>query len=435
MKNRYMLIVLVVIIFAGMVVAEPVFADYPWPQDLGGRTIQIRTRWGAVTPFGLRGEFDFYDPDERVQAHIDQVEEMFNVNIEFLTDVSRTPEDIATRVMIGEQADYMFTGRKYIAELVAQGLVEPLSDHLDQAYYDAFPPSFRPTPETTDFMGETYAFQAKNYTLHPWSVIFNKDMFEREGLPSPYDLQESGEWTFETVLDLSQRLTRDTTGDGEIDQYGITGFRWYFLPLLNDGNLARYEDGRWKATLNEPQVVEAIDYKQEILEDGTGNFGQGTAGMTFIWADAVAYDWFRDMDEDFGIVLPPMGPSADDYVSHSAGVHLGYIPIGNEDPRAVIEVVSALWKLTEPYMDVSLEEWEDNLWRERALLLRDRESMENWKWLMRNVQPLDYWRIIEMIGFNDEVINPVVDQGVDASTALHEFNPVFQSYLDDLFRQ
>lgn len=423
---------LVVILTLGAV-AE----SYPWPQDLGGRTIRIRTRWGSVTPLGLRGEFDFYNPDARMQAHIENVEKMFNVNIEFVEPVTRTPADVAARVLAGEEADYFFSGRKHLPTFVGMGLVEPLGDHLDEEYYSRMPPSFRPTPDAVNLMGETWGFQAKNYTLHPWSVYWNKDMFEREGMPSPYDLYEAGEWTYEAMLELAAGFVRDTTGDGELDQFGIEAggsFRWYSAVPLNDGQLARIDEhGRWIATLNEPQVVQAIEWYADIHEHSGGSFPNGSAAMRVTWADEGAASHFQNMEEDFGIVPPPKGPAADGYVSHSAGVHLGYISIGTEDPRAVIEVVSALWQLTEPYMSIDLDTWEEELWEQRALLVRDRESLEYWKWMMQNVEGFNFWRIVEELGMLDLVNR--VREGSSAAAELSSLNPEFQSWLDDLFDQ
>ncbi len=437
MKHRHVIaavVALALVVVLGGILESPALAgEYPWPQDLGGRTIQLRTRWGAVTPFGPRWEYDFYNPDPMVQAHIDAVEEMFNVNVRFAEPVTRMPEDVAKRVLAGEEADYFFSGRKYLEIFASMGLVEPLSMHLDDAYYNTLPPSFRPGPEVTDFMGETYIFQAKNYTWHPWSIYWNKSMFEREGLPSLYALYDEGDWTFETMLQLSNELVKDTTGDGELDQFGMNWHRWYFTPPLNDAQLARYVDGRWIATINEPQFIETMEFVQELLEPGQGNFTAGSAGMFPAWADQSAAGIFQEMEDDFGIIVPPRGPSAEDHVSHSAGIHMGYISVGTPNPRAVIEVVSALWMLTEPYMDVTLDEWEERLWRTRSLQVRDRESIEHWQWLMRNVEGLNFWRSLETLGMLEVVDR--IHQGESASSVLHEFNPVVQAFLDDLFKQ
>jgi multiple sugar transport system substrate-binding protein len=58
------------------------------------------------------------------------------------------------------------------------------------------------------------------YSLDNWSftigVYYNREMFEDAGLQAP-----DSAWTWDTMLSLARKLTRDTDGDGSIDTYGI----------------------------------------------------------------------------------------------------------------------------------------------------------------------------------------------------------------------
>jgi ABC-type glycerol-3-phosphate transport system substrate-binding protein len=58
------------------------------------------------------------------------------------------------------------------------------------------------------------------YSLDNWSftlgVYYNRDLFDAAGLPYP-----DSAWTWETMLSMARRLTRDTDGDGAPDTYGI----------------------------------------------------------------------------------------------------------------------------------------------------------------------------------------------------------------------
>jgi len=46
-------------------------------------------------------------------------------------------------------------------------------------------------------------------------VAYNKDLLDRAAIPYPTD-----DWTWDDFLRVAKRLTRDTDGDGEIDQWG-----------------------------------------------------------------------------------------------------------------------------------------------------------------------------------------------------------------------
>ena len=56
---------------------------------------------------------------------------------------------------------------------------------------------------------------------------FNKDLFEKAGLPTPADLYwEDGEngWNTDSFVEMLKELSIDTDGDGQIDQWGCEGY-------------------------------------------------------------------------------------------------------------------------------------------------------------------------------------------------------------------
>lgn len=52
-------------------------------------------------------------------------------------------------------------------------------------------------------------------------VFYNKDMFDAAGIPYP----QQG-WTYDDLREIAKRLTKDTNGDGVIDQYGFYADLW-----------------------------------------------------------------------------------------------------------------------------------------------------------------------------------------------------------------
>ncbi len=74
-------------------------------------------------------------------------------------------------------------------------------------------------------------------------LYYNKTMFDAAGLDYP-----TPEWTFQDVLDAAAKLTTDTNGDGQPDQWG------YFPNYLNEETYyavihrfgGRYYQRRWQ---------------------------------------------------------------------------------------------------------------------------------------------------------------------------------------------
>jgi multiple sugar transport system substrate-binding protein len=95
----------------------------------------------------------------------------------------------------------------------------------------------------------------KGYT--PMVVVYNKDLFDRAGVPYPAD-----DWTWDEFLRTAQALTRDTDGDGAVDQWGTAYDRRYFLWaawLWSGGGDILCPDGtRASGCLDAPESVAAI---------------------------------------------------------------------------------------------------------------------------------------------------------------------------------
>ena len=54
----------------------------------------------------------------------------------------------------------------------------------------------------------------------PRAFYYNKTMLKTAGAPDPWD-DLKGEWTWDDLLRIAQKVTRDTNGDGKTDQWGI----------------------------------------------------------------------------------------------------------------------------------------------------------------------------------------------------------------------
>ena len=91
----------------------------------------------------------------------------------------------------------------------------------------------------------------------PIVVAYNKDLFDRAGIAYPAD-----GWTWDDFKRIAHRLTRDTDGDGRIDQWGAYFDRRVFaaLPWIwSGGGDVLCSEGRWASgCLDAPKTIEAI---------------------------------------------------------------------------------------------------------------------------------------------------------------------------------
>lgn len=122
------------------------------------------------------------------------------------------------------------------------------------------------------------------YNISTPLVYFNRDLFAVSGLDSVAPT------TWDEILEVSKRIARDSTGDGEIDVWGIDFYKWGWLFeawIGQNGARVASEDGR-RYTFNSPEAIEAMEFTQSLVQEhrvarsGTGypDFWAGKLGMT-----------------------------------------------------------------------------------------------------------------------------------------------------------
>ncbi len=111
------------------------------------------------------------------------------------------------------------------------------------------------------FDGETQgqgSIYAMPKDVGPFSLGYNKTMFEEAGLELP-DKDEPMTW--DEFIEVNQVLTKDTDGDGEIDQYG-TGFNinWVLQSFVWSNGGRFIDDTQTKVTVDTPEFAEALQW-------------------------------------------------------------------------------------------------------------------------------------------------------------------------------
>ncbi|WP_404354034.1 ABC transporter substrate-binding protein [Exiguobacterium aurantiacum] len=110
--------------------------------------------------------------------------------------------------------------------------------------------------------------------LGPFALGYNKTMFEDAGIPLP---DKDKPYTWDEFVDVAKQLTKDTNGDGKMDQYG-TGFNvnWALQPFVwsNGGDWIN-EDGT-KVTIDDPKFIEALQFfvDQQLKHGITPSIGE-----------------------------------------------------------------------------------------------------------------------------------------------------------------
>ncbi|NJN16952.1 MAG: sugar ABC transporter substrate-binding protein [Oscillochloris sp.] len=189
----------------------------------------------------------------------------------------------------GTPADVVLLNYRRYAAFAAKGALEPLGPYLERSELIS----------EADFYPETIApfyWQGRlmciPQNLSSLVVYYNRDLFRAAGLADP-----DPNWTWEDFLRTAQALTRDTDGDGEIDQYGLGSevsiFRVAPFIWQNGGELVDDPLMPTRLTLDAPETRAALqwfvdlqvrhrvvpDAVAESAEDSESRFLNGRLGM------------------------------------------------------------------------------------------------------------------------------------------------------------
>lgn len=127
------------------------------------------------------------------------------------------------------------------------------------------------------------------YETVPTLMFVNKTLLSREGIEMP-----DQDWTWEDMYGICQDVTKDTDGDGLLDQFGTYNYNWIDAVCSNGGEAFK-EDGAQSYFADE-RVAEAVKYLRRLEDLNEGHkvvqeeFNQGNvAFMPLTFAEYRTY--------------------------------------------------------------------------------------------------------------------------------------------------
>jgi multiple sugar transport system substrate-binding protein len=200
-----------------------------------------------------------------------------------------------------------------------RGLLYPLDDFVDQDGFDLeayFPGAI----SANQFEGKLYALPVNG---HPgWSgVYYQPELFAEAGVDEPTD-----EWTYDDMVAAAQAMTKDTTGDGRTDQYGLWVNHSYeatLTPISAFGGWPQDESGT-KATWDDPNTIAGLQWVYDCMntwkialqkptfDSRVQLWSSGKVGMVLsgIWEGAYLGNE-TPADKTMKLATGPIGPSGE----------------------------------------------------------------------------------------------------------------------------
>jgi multiple sugar transport system substrate-binding protein len=203
----------------------------------------------------------FGDPAEKA-AYETLVAEFKKRNAAIEVELVHIPDQadyrrrLAADIAAGTPADVVLINYRRLGAFAAKSLIEPLGPYLAQStlvkeddYYAEALTAFR-------WQGMLMCIPQNVSSL---VVYYNKQLFDQAGIAYP----KAG-WTWDDFVKTAQALTRDTNGDGTIDQYGlgseIEAIRLAPFIWQNGGDLVDNAEAPKRLALDTPEATAAFQW-------------------------------------------------------------------------------------------------------------------------------------------------------------------------------
>lgn len=422
MRSLVLLIALVLI--ANLAVA----GDYtprigvlgPDEVDFGGKTVTVITR-----------DIDWvvYNGGKPTEERIAEAEQLYNVKIELSTFTGT--DALMSRIMANDSTYdiFRFNHRSGYFPLVSAGMLFPMSQILPEEYFAELPTPDLYTIEKLAFRGDYYGFGV-TYDLFNGSMMlmnYKKEIIREENLADPYELWLEDQWDWEAFEKMMIAVTKDTDGDGVVDQYGFydltngTG-AYRFIPF-NDAEVAKKdESGNWVYTLNEPNAINAVNLINKWRNLGIlgSNPVFGTGHLAGIRNRLAA-------GEEIGLVPFPKGPDVERYYYPVFDFASNFLPVNVAYPEGLIALADFLFREGDgqEYLDFYINSYMQT----RDHLDVYMAGAENWRGEGETFQNSGLWAI------TDPAMSAALNGEKGVAAAVDEVKPEAQAFLDDLFDQ
>ena len=148
------------------------------------------------------------------EAHKDQIK---NVNFEVTTQDEYNTKMTAA-IAANDLQDIFYIGPAAVKEYVDNGYCIPLDDYVGQTAVDNLWPEIKSAYQYDGKEIGKGSLYCLPKDLSCFAFAYNKDLFDKAGIDYP---DPDKPYTYDEFLDVCKKLTKDTDGDGEIDQWGV----------------------------------------------------------------------------------------------------------------------------------------------------------------------------------------------------------------------
>lgn len=238
------------------------------------------------------------------------------------------------------------------------------------------------SPEGTAVNGKHYVLDFERPGDVGTVLWYNKNVLAKAGITEdPGKLALDGKWTWEKFREMLRAVTMDTNNDGAKDVFGLSSITGYSdiafaLARSNGAGILSINGTSFKNEYTSPAFMEAVNFFDGLVNtDKVMRMYENMEGGESTWNNFPATDTifgeFRNgtiaflaarmwvgnqqlkpyMTSDYGMVVFPKGPQAEDYIQDAQTLGGYALTVTNQDYRKSAIIFNALAHPAEGYED------------------------------------------------------------------------------------
>jgi|GEM_PF-51569 len=214
-----------------------------------------------VLTFGMFAGNKWDVPDDNCYQMIDQVIKEFekeypNVTIKYESGVMKDDysEWLSQKALKGDLPDVFMVLPEDFSTFSSVGMLKNLDSYtkIDKAFKKSN--YYEGSYDAGTYKGTQYALP---YESVPTLMLVNKTLLKKEHIKMP-----GNHWTWDDFYEICQKVTKDTDGDGRLDQFGVYNYKWNDATLSNGGTL--FNQSGTKCNLSSKPIENAILFTKKI---------------------------------------------------------------------------------------------------------------------------------------------------------------------------
>ena len=192
------------------------------------------------------------------------------VQVEYVSGILKDDYSnwISKEALDGKLPDVFMVLSDDLSTYAKIGMLEPLDTYMKTD------PDFDQTRFFTTTLNAGYIYNhqyALPYESAPTLMFVNKTLLEQNGITLP-----NTNWTWDDFYTICEKLTMDTDGDGQIDQFGQYGYTWENALSSNGETL--FNEKTNKCMLEDKDVYRAIEFARKLNQL---NYGTSVSSELF----------------------------------------------------------------------------------------------------------------------------------------------------------